>query len=108
MSKDKETAGLKAIMKAYDANKTDEGNSIVLFASHHIDELDAESLISATGHAKPDQGTLLSKLILLDSWEDEDTGAINMDYTLPNDVTTYMLCVKYDKAGELLGIEMES
>jgi len=103
-----EKDGLKAILEAYAANKTGEAHATVLYASHHIDELDTESLISATGDAKPDQETLLSKLILLDSWEDEDTETVNMDFILPNDVTHYMLCVKYNSSEELLSIEMES
>lgn len=108
MSKDKEKAGLTAILETHAANEKNEENSVVLFASHHLAELDAESLEAATGQAKPDQKTLLSKLVLLDSWTDEDTGTHVMDYTLPNDVTNYLLSVKYDAAGTLIEIEMES
>ncbi len=41
-------------------------------------------------------------------WEPTRDGVESIDFTLPGDVTDYLLCVSLDGDGPVIGIEMES
>ena len=80
-----------------------------LFASHHLDELAADYWQMHLGTAKPDPEQVLDILTLKSHWGSEDENEIDVfDFTLPGDVTNYVISVRFDDAGEVEDISMES
>jgi hypothetical protein len=88
----------------------EDGESAVnLFVSHHLDELGGEYWQKHLGTASPDALQILDILKLRSHWGGEDNNGIkNFDFTLPDDVTDYAICVSFDRAGEVDEVSMES
>src|SRR5215831_8173428 len=106
------TAALLAIKQAM--NESDDDCSVKLFVSHHLQELDAAYWKKHTGKPRPSPKKVLDLLELRSHWGEDDDGDIDengietFDFTLPGDVTQYVICVKFDEDGEVEDIEMES
>ena len=84
---------------------------IGLYASHHREELDAKYWADQLGVGSPPSDTILELLVPVDADEDEsedDQGEYMIDFTLPGDVTQYVLCVRIDHSGQVVDITMES
>ena len=83
-------------------------NSVTLFVSHHLDELDSEEWLDCIGVAKPRPEDILNSLVLETAWSSEDDGTIDMyDFTLPKNMTQYVIAVRF--AGDtIVDIDMES
>jgi len=75
-----------------------------LFVSHHIEELPSTYWQKHVGADIPTNEQVIGLLALC--FKDEDLK--NYDFTLPGDVTNYVLSVSFDESGEIAGIEMES
>lgn len=98
-------AALAAIRQALD----DGDSAVSLFASHHIDELDAAYWTKHTGTASPSAKQVVDLLELSSHWGDEDDDGIDtFDFTLPGDVTNYVVSVRFDEDGEVEDVSMES
>ena len=78
--------------------------SVDEFISHHLYELPSSYWKFKTGTETPTVEQVLDLLVLRSKWEDEEV----YDFTLPDEVTDYVICVKYDEDGELEDIGMES
>lgn len=89
---------------------TEEGEFTTdLFASHHLDELEGDYWRKHLGTASPEPARILAILELRSHWSgDDDNGLENFDFTLPDDVTDYVISVRFDDAGEVEDISMES
>ena len=97
-----------AILSAYQ-NDTDE-NGVRLYAEHHLEELEPDYWLKNLGTATPQ---LLQVLNLLElsphvDWTLDEDENYRIDFTLPEDVTQYVLCVELDRDETLVGISMES
>jgi hypothetical protein len=97
--------------KAFDAIKQSFGTEqqeygVNLFISHHLEELSREYWLNLTGTDEPDPHEILDKLVIIDKWEDEDS--VNLDFSLPSEITQYVISVSLDKAGRIVSINMES
>ena len=103
----RQTAALNAIREAYG---TDEGEeSVTLFVSHHLEEIDEDFWFKHCGVKRPKPEQILDLLVLQSHWgEDDEDGIDNFDFTLPDDVTNYLLTVSFDEDGEVSEIAMES
>ena len=102
MSANKINQGLDAIKASY---KTDKGEyGIDLFISHHLKELSDDDWILALGKTNPSPQEILNSLTLPEPSED----GLMYDFTLPNDVTDYILCVSFGEDGTIEDISMES
>lgn len=105
-------AALLAIKQAM--SDSDENSSVKLFVSHHLQELDAAYWEKHTGKPRPSPIKVLDLLQLRSHWgeDDEDDidedGTDTFDFTLPGDVTQYVIAVRFDEDGEVENIEMES
>lgn len=77
-----------------------------LFISHHLKELDAEYWLEHAGTEMPSPQQLFQALVLKGHWEDEDEGEF-FDFTLPDDVTQYVICVRFDGDGNVDEVSME-
>jgi len=95
-------AGLLAIKQAMN-------ESVKLFVSHHLQELDAAYWKKRAGALRPSPEKVLDLLELRSHWGEEDEDGIDtFDFTLPGDVTQYVICVRFNENGDVEDIEMES
>tara|TARA_B100000929_G_scaffold218075_1_gene174717 strand:+ start:632 stop:1183 length:552 start_codon:yes stop_codon:yes gene_type:complete len=78
--------------------------SVDEFISHHLEELPSSYWKAKTGFEVPETYQVIDLLILRSKWDDEEV----YDFTLPDDVTDYVISVKYDDSGVLEDIDMES
>lgn len=74
------------------------------FVSHHLEELPASYWEKHLGTSKPTTEQFINLLILRSKWEDEEV----YDFTLPDDVTDYVVSVSFNEDGLIEDISMES
>ena len=84
-----------------------EESSVTLFVSHHLEELSPDYWREHLGTATPEPPKVLDLLVLQSHWGGEaeiDT----FDFTLPEEVTNYLISVRFGEDGEVSEIDMES
>ncbi|ARM84618.1 MULTISPECIES: DUF2004 domain-containing protein [Marinobacter] len=97
-----EAKALEGIRKA---SGTERGEySIDEFVSHHIDELPGTYWEKHLSTEIPSSEQVIGLLVLRSKWENEEV----YDFTLPDDVTDYVVSVSFDEDGKIEDIEMES
>ena len=95
---------LDAIRKAYG---TEAGEfSTTMFVEHHLTELPQDYWQERTGTASPDPAAVLALLEFKSNWGESDIE--NFDFSLPGDVTDYVLSARFNDTGEIDEISMES
>ena len=89
---------------------TEDGEfSVTLFVEHHLEELSEDDWKDITGSAQPSATQILGCLVLRSHWSEEDDDGIDVfDFTLPKDVTDYVISVSFSETGDVLEIDMES
>lgn len=108
-NKQAEVTKRRAAAKAAIREAADDESSVGMFVSHHLDELDAAYWKKHCGSAKPTSSKVIDVLELRSHWgEDDQEGLDVFDFTLPGDVTNYVISVRFDEAGEVESIDMES
>ena len=100
----RERVARAAIKLAFGTEEDEFG--VTLFVSHHIDEIEVEYWQAHLGSGKPDPVQILNLLALRSHWGDD--GIEVFDFTLPEDVTNYVISVRFDEYGEIEDISMES
>jgi hypothetical protein len=101
----RKTAALAAIKQSAE----DSHSSVVLFASHHLEELDPTYWQQHNGTKHPGRKQILDLLELRSHWGGEgDDGIEVFDFTLPGNVTEYVISVRFDNDGAVEDISMES
>lgn len=86
-----------------------EESSVALFVSHHIEELNEAYWTQHTGTKMPTPQSVLNLLELRSHWSgDDEEGLDTFDFTLPGEVTDYILAVKFDADGDVESVDMES
>lgn len=101
----REKAAMAAIKRTFGTEDGEYGST--LFVSHHLEELDTDYWQKHLGTQKPDPERVLDIIKLRSHWGDEDEIEV-FDFTLPDDVTNYVISVRFDEAGEVEEISMES
>lgn len=81
-------------------------DSITLFIEHHLAELPGTYWQQHLKSETPEASTVVGLLVLGSSWGDDDIEYF--DFTLPDDVTNYVISVHFDESGNIDGISMES
>lgn len=98
---------LNAIKSAYGQPGHEE--DVTLFVEHHLDELNESYWQQHFGNSRPNPERVLDLLELQSHWGDEDDEGIDtFDFTLPGEVTDYVISVRFDESGAIEGIDMES
>ena len=97
----------KKVELALEAIKASRGTEsgeygIDLFVSHHLDELPTAVWLEILGKENPSFDDILSALVV--AYVEDDV----CDFTLPNDVTNYLISVSFDENGQVIDISMES
>ena len=90
----------------------DSDSAVALYMAHHLEELGAETLTRMFGTAKNSVGidaflaaTFLRRVGLYPA---ASGGYATFDYTIGMDETDYLLAVRFNEEGKVVGIEMES
>tara|TARA_Y100001960_G_C14448129_1_gene715961 strand:+ start:466 stop:768 length:303 start_codon:yes stop_codon:yes gene_type:complete len=95
----------KALEAIKNASNTELGEcSIDEFVSHHLEELPIHYWEAHLDSATPSSEKVIGLLILSSEWDDEEV----YDFTLPDEVTDYVVSVSFDEDGNLENITMES
>ncbi len=97
-----EQKALDGIKKSFGSVQGEYG--IDLFVSHHLEELPQSYWERHLGTAKPTHAQVIELLVLRSKWDDEEV----YDFTLPDEVTDYVVSVSFDEDGEIDDISMES
>ncbi len=98
-------AALAAIKAGYGTEDDEYGAT--LFVSHHLEEIESSYWTERFQTESPEASQILDALILRSDFEDEDD-IDSFDFTLPGDVTDYVICVSFGENGEVEDISMES
>ena len=107
--KEREQKAKKAIWQTYLQDAAPD-NQVRLYVEHHLQEIAPKYWQHHTGLTRPDAKQvieLLSTQRFLDfhSVEENDD---SIDFSLPDNVTDYVLCVSFDEDGDVEDISMES
>lgn len=103
----REKTALAAIKRAYGTEEDEYGAT--LFISHHLDEIEESYWRKHLGTTNPEPQKILDILELRSHWgDDEEDGIDNFDFTLPEDITDYVISVRFDESGQVDEITMES
>jgi len=102
----KRTKTALAAIKAAHGTEDDEYGA-TLFVSHHLEELDESYWTERFQTSSPEPSLILDALTLRSDFED-DEDLDTFDFTLPGDVTDYVICVSFGEEGEVEEITMES
>ena len=79
-----------------------------LFVSHHLKELEGSYWEQHLKDASPDASRVLDLLVPSPHWSAEEDGMDMIDFTLPGEVTNYVICVCFDDEGIVEDVTMES
>lgn len=105
--KKREKAAIAAIRSAFGTEDDEYGGT--LFVNHHLDEIEKDFWQKHLGTSQPEPKQVLDILVLQSHWGDEDDEGIDtFDFTLPDDVTDYVISVRFDEEGQVEEITMES
>ena len=105
-------AAIDAIRRAH--GTLADAHGATLFVSHHLNELGDEYWLKHCGVSQPTATQVLDVLVFKKHWgcdendEIDDDGIDTFDFTLPDDVTQYVICVSFNENGDVDGVSMES
>jgi len=95
----------KALEGIKQSSGTEQGEyGIDEFVSHHLNELPKSYWENHLGTSSPSKNEVISLLVLRSKWDDEEV----YDFTLPDEVTDYVVSVSFDEDGDIEDITMES
>ncbi|USD20459.1 DUF2004 domain-containing protein [Microbulbifer variabilis] len=95
----------KALEGIKQSSGTEQGEyGIDEFVSHHLEELPPSYWEEHIGTSKPTNDDVIGLLVLRSKWDEEEV----YDFTLPNEVTDYVVSVSFDEDGVIESISMES
>ena len=101
------TAALIAIQHVFGTPGDEHGAT--LFVSHHLAELGCDYWQEHCGTTRPEPKQVLDILTLRSHWGEDDEGGIDtFDFSLPGDVSDYVISVSFDENGDVAEITMES
>ena len=101
----REAAARAAIKNAF--GTPDDEFGATLFVSHHLDELEPPYWTKHFSTETPEPQRILESLVLRSHWGGDDE-IDSFDFTLPEEVTDYVVSVKFDESGEIVELTMES
>jgi hypothetical protein len=101
----REAVARAAIKQAFGA----EGDKFcaTLFVSHHLEELAPAYWKKHLSVEKPDSRLVLDLLVLHAHWGGDDE-IDTFDFALPDEVSNYVMSVRFDASGNISEISMES
>lgn len=80
-----------------------------LFISHHMEELEEADWLSLLKVKQPKPQQILKALVLVDKWDSNEDGQINTyDFSLPENITDYLISVRFSEDGKIKDASLES
>jgi len=101
---EREKLALHSIKEAFGTAAGDE--NVNLFVEHHLAELPKSYWQEHLGSEAPQPSAVVTLLTLRSSWGENEIE--NFDFTLPDEVTDYVVSVHFNESGDVDGISMES
>lgn len=101
----RESAARQAIKTDFDMENED--SAAAMFVAFHLEELEGGYWQQHMGTARPDPSAVPDILVLREHWGEEDEMEF-FDFTLPGDVSNYVISVHFDAKGKVDDISMES
>lgn len=98
-------AARQAITAGFDMEDEDSGSA--MFVAFHLEELEPAYWQAQLGTARPDPARVLEILTLRGHWGGQDEMEF-FDFTLPGEVTDYVISVRFDEAGKIAEMSMEN
>lgn len=95
---------LAAIKQAFGTEEDEYGAT--LFVKHHLEEISHDYWQQHLGVSQPEPSAVLYLLELRSNWGEKESE--NFDFSLPGDITDYVVSVHFNETGEIDGISMES
>ena len=87
-------------------------SEVTEYIEHHLDELEEGYWSEVCGASNPSVSEVAAKLTVQPFWLEEalqgEADLDRVDFTLPRDVTDYVLCVEYSEDGDFQDIRTES
>lgn len=84
-------------------------DGVELFIQHHIEEIEPAYWEKYSGSVAATPLQVLDLLLLAEQWERDDIDCREMlDFTLPDEMSQYVICISYDEKGQVSDISMES
>ena len=102
----RENIALEAIKSTFGTEDGEFGAT--MFATHHIEELEPTYWLKHLGTATPEPKKVLDILQLKSHWGDDENEIEVFDFTLPDDVTDYVMSVRFDETGSVEEVSMKS
>ena len=102
----REKLALEAIKSTFGTEDGEFGAT--MFATHHIEELEPAYWLKHLGTETPEPKKVLEALQLKEHWGDDENEMEVFDFTLPDGVTDYVMSVRFDQAGAVEEVSMES
>ena len=102
--KEREKLALEAIKQSFGTEAGEE--NINLFVEHHLAELPKSYWQHHLNNDDFEPSAIIGLLKLRSSWGNDNTEYF--DFTLPDEVTDYVVSVHFDNAGNIVSISMES
>ena len=105
--KKREEAALAAIKRDFGTPEDEYGAT--LFVYHHLEQIEESYWQKHLGTTRPEPRSVLDILVLRSHWSGEDDDGIDtFDFTLPDEITNYVICVRFDESGQVEEVTMES
>jgi hypothetical protein len=101
----REQAARQAIKNGFDME--DEDSGAAMFVAFHLEELEPAYWQAQAGTPRPAPSAVLDLLVLRGHWGERDELEY-FDFSLPGGVTDYVISVRFDQAGKVDEISMES
>lgn len=104
----------RAILKIKeDFLSEDKESTVKRYVEHHLEELNEKYWEKYLGTKKPTPINVLNILVLRDNWdtEDEESDLENFevyDFTLPGEVTDYVIGIIFDSNDTIIEVSMDS
>jgi len=101
----REHVARQAIKNGFDME--DEDSGAAMFVAFHLEELEPAYWQAQANTPRPAPSAVLDLLVLDKHWGGKDEMEF-FDFTLPGEVTDYVISVRFDAAGKVDDISMES
>lgn len=80
-----------------------------LFVSHHLDEIEKADWLRVLKTENPTSKQVLDSLVLVGKWSSTDSAVDDIyDFSLPDNLTNYLLSVHFSENGTIEDVSMES
>jgi hypothetical protein len=98
---------LTAIRSQFGTSEGEDG--VNLFVKHHSEEIGRDYYLRHLGSATPEPVRVLDLLVFQLLWEPESEDSLDtLDFSLPEEITNYVIAVSFDEKAQVITISIDS